>query len=120
MIAGLGRLLGPGRVYHLFDSFQRLPDATEMDGDEAKAYQADTSSPIYYDNCAASIELAKRAMAKAGVSTSHMEDGSTRRSLNLLGSTRAAWRCSGSTATATTRHGPVSRTCIPGCLGAAS
>lgn len=38
-----------------FDSFEGLPAAQPIDGSAAIAWQADTESPIYFDNCSASM-----------------------------------------------------------------
>src|SRR5262249_41387462 len=40
MIAGMAKLLGQGRTYFLFDSFQGLPPAQEIDGAAALNWQA--------------------------------------------------------------------------------
>lgn len=63
MIAGIADIFGGSRSYYLFDSYQGLPPAKEMDGDRAKQWQADTKSPLYYDNCSASEEQARTAMS---------------------------------------------------------
>ncbi len=57
---------------HMLDSFAGLPSATKQDGPAAKAWQADTKSPKYYDNCKASrsgveAELAKRDLTEYAV-----------------------------------------------------
>src|SRR6188474_2080816 len=65
MIAGIADVLGPDRRYYLFDSFEGLPPAQELDGTFAFEYQKNTDSPTYYDNCRAEIEFAKAAMAKS-------------------------------------------------------
>jgi hypothetical protein len=65
MIAGIADALGPDRRYFLFDSFEGLPPAKEIDGQGAIAWQADKSSPGYYNNCAASEEEAREAMSKS-------------------------------------------------------
>jgi O-methyltransferase len=67
MSAGMAEVLGPDREYLLFDSFEGLPPATSIDGEKAKAWQQDTESPCYHDNCRAPVELAQQAMALAGV-----------------------------------------------------
>lgn len=67
MSAGIAEVLGPGREYFLFDSFEGLPPATAMDGEGAKAWQQDAASPSYHDNCRAPAKLAQQAMALAGV-----------------------------------------------------
>jgi hypothetical protein len=63
MIAGIADLLGPGRHYRLFDSYEGLPPAQELDGKAALAYQTNTSGPMYHNNCRASEEEARQAMA---------------------------------------------------------
>jgi O-methyltransferase len=63
MIAGIADVLGSGRCYYLCDSYQGLPPAKEVDGARAKAYQADTTSPEYFNNCTASEEEARAAMS---------------------------------------------------------
>ena len=66
MIAGLADILGGSRHYHLFDSFEGLPPAKEIDGEAALAWQRNTSSPIYHDNCRASESEARTAMRMSG------------------------------------------------------
>jgi O-methyltransferase len=66
MIAGMATVLGPDRDYFLFDSFEGLPPAKEIDGEAALRWQKKTDSPEYYDNCTAPIESAREAMALAG------------------------------------------------------
>jgi len=68
MIGGIACLLGPHRKYILFDSFEGLPDAKEIDGKSAILWQSDKSSAGYHDNCTASEESAKEAMKLAGAS----------------------------------------------------
>jgi O-methyltransferase len=66
MSAAFAEVLGPDRDYFLFDSFQGLPPVTAEDGEAARAWQQDTKSPTYYDNCRAPIEFAERAMRLSG------------------------------------------------------
>lgn len=66
MIRGLADVLGPGRTYHLFDSFAGLPPAREIDGEAAVAWQRDTSSPSYYDNCTAEEAHARSLFEGSG------------------------------------------------------
>jgi len=66
MIAGIASLLGNGRSYHLFDSFEGLPPARDIDGADAIQWQSDTSDPNYFDNCAAEETWAGKAMQLAG------------------------------------------------------
>ena len=67
MSAGMAEILGPGREYFLFDSFEGLPPATAEDGSYAKVWQQETGGETYYDNCRAPIEYAERAMRLSGV-----------------------------------------------------
>ena len=63
MIAGIADVLGSHRHYHLFDSYEGLPPAKEIDGEAALAWQRDKSGPMYHDNCRASEEEARLAMS---------------------------------------------------------
>ena len=65
MSAGLADIL-PGRVHYLFDSFEGLPPAKEIDGEAALRWQQDTTAPDYYDNCSAERSFAESAMAMSG------------------------------------------------------
>lgn len=67
MSAGMAEVLGPSRRYFLFDSFEGLPEPSAEDGQAAREWQMDKTSPTYYDNCAAPIDFARRAMAMSGV-----------------------------------------------------
>lgn len=75
MSAGLASVLGPDRNYFLFDSFEGLPPAQEIDGERAMKWQRDTASPSYYDNCSASEGFAREAMKLAGVQSAHFHPG---------------------------------------------
>jgi hypothetical protein len=66
MAAGLMEVGGPSRRYIFFDSFEGLPPAQEIDGQRAIQWQANTESPLYYDNCSASLEEFKDTISKAG------------------------------------------------------
>ena len=65
MIAGIADVLGSSRCYYLFDSFEGLPPAREIDGPAALAWQADKSGPNYHNNCAASEDDAREAMSQS-------------------------------------------------------
>jgi len=67
MMAGIAELLGNKRNYYLFDSFEGLPLAEEIDGEKARNWQQDTKSSIYYNNCTASVDYAIEAMHLAGI-----------------------------------------------------
>jgi O-methyltransferase len=66
MCAGLANLLGPRRDYWLFDSFEGLPPAKDIDGKAALAWQEDKAAPGYYQNCSAEESFAQEAMKRAG------------------------------------------------------
>ncbi len=66
MSAGIASVLGDDRRYFLFDSFEGLPPAKSIDGEAALAWQKNTTSATYYDNCKAPAEYAQRAMTLAG------------------------------------------------------
>ena len=67
MIGGIARLLGNSRQYILFDSYEGLPPAKEIDGKAAIEWQKDTESPDYYNNCTADEADAIAAMELSGV-----------------------------------------------------
>jgi O-methyltransferase len=70
MIAGMAAVLGAGRQYFLFDSFEGLPPAREdVDGAAAVAYQTNTESPNYENNCVAAEEDAAAAMKLSGATS---------------------------------------------------
>lgn len=63
MSAGLAELLGSDRHYCLFDSFEGLPPAKEIDGASALQWQQDKDSPEYWDNCSAEMAFGQKAMS---------------------------------------------------------
>lgn len=67
MIAAIAQTMGPERHYYLFDSFEGLPPAQEIDGFAAQEYQRNDLAPNYYDNCRIGSEYAYDAMTQAGV-----------------------------------------------------
>jgi len=67
MIAGIAKLLGKNRNYFLFDSFEGLPAAKEIDGASAIEWQQNKNSKYYYNNCTASEQDAQNAMGIAGI-----------------------------------------------------
>lgn len=75
MIAGIAETMGSGRRYFLFDSFQGLPPAQEIDGPAAIAWQSATTSPSYYNNCTASEGEAKAAMSISRAKDYHIVKG---------------------------------------------
>lgn len=62
MSAAMADVLGPHRKYYLFDSFEGLPQAKDIDGEAAIKWQQDSKSPLYFDNCRAEMEHAENAM----------------------------------------------------------
>lgn len=75
MSAGLATVLGLKREYFLFDSFEGLPPAKDIDGDAALRWQKNTSGPNYHDNCSAGEEFAKLAMTLSGAASFHLVKG---------------------------------------------
>ncbi|HTL81425.1 MAG TPA: TylF/MycF/NovP-related O-methyltransferase [Bacteroidia bacterium] len=75
MIAGIAELLGKKRNYFLFDSFEGLPPAKEIDGESAIKWQKDVNSPGYYDNCRAEMKWAEEAMKKSGAENFRLVKG---------------------------------------------
>jgi len=75
MSAGIASLLGPHRRYYLFDSFQGLPAAKEIDGPAALQWQESKASPNYYDNCSAPPDFARQAMTAAGATDFELVEG---------------------------------------------
>jgi len=74
MSAGIADAL-PGRVHYLFDSFEGLPPAEEIDGEAALKWQQDVTGPTYYDNCQADRSFAEEAMAIASAKKVHIVQG---------------------------------------------
>ena len=66
MSASMAELLGPKRTYYLFDSFEGLPEAQEIDGRAAIEYQRNKEAPHYFNNCTAEIGVAQTAMKMSG------------------------------------------------------
>lgn len=66
MSAGIASVLGPKRSYHLFDSFEGLPPAQQIDGQTAIDWQNNTNAKNYYNNCSAPIQIAENAMKQSG------------------------------------------------------
>lgn len=75
MIAALAETIAAGsaRDVVLFDSFQGLPPAGEIDGEAARAWQADPSAPDHHDNCRAGIDEARTSMRMSGVDATIVE-----------------------------------------------
>ena len=66
MIAAINATMGLHRPCFLFDSFEGLPPAQEIDGEAALAYQRNIEASEYYDNCRASPRYAREAMRVVG------------------------------------------------------
>ncbi len=67
MIASMAEVLKDTHNYYLFDSFEGLPKAQEIDGDSAIEWQNDTESNFYFDNCKAEEHFAQEAMKLAKI-----------------------------------------------------
>lgn len=67
MVAAISSLCGADRRALLFDSFEGLPPAKEIDGESALRWQQATNADDYFDNCSAPPSFAEEAMRLAGV-----------------------------------------------------
>ncbi len=65
MIAAISEVLGKHRNYYLFDSFEGLPPVKDIDGPDAKQWQENKSSPLFYENCKTDEAIAAEAMTRA-------------------------------------------------------
>jgi O-methyltransferase len=75
MSAGLPAVLGTDRQYFLFDSFEGLPPAKEVDGESAIRWQQNPLSPDHNNNCTAGEDFADRAMTLSGSRSFHLVKG---------------------------------------------
>lgn len=75
MCAGLASILGRSRDYYLFDSFEGLPPAREIDGPAALRWQSNKQGSTYHENCSAPPDFARRAMTLAGVASFELVQG---------------------------------------------
>lgn len=75
MSAGLATVLGPDRAYYLFDSFEGLPPAGQLDGAHATQWQKEGTSPEFHDNCSAGPEFAREAMSRSGARNVQLVQG---------------------------------------------
>lgn len=71
MIAAAAKRIGDQCSYHLFDSFEGVPDAKEIDGESAQAWMQDN----IVECCATEEEYAHEAMSKAGVASIEVVKG---------------------------------------------
>ncbi len=65
MSAAIAEIIGKEKKIHLFDSFEGLPPAQEIDGEAALKWQQDKNAPTYFENCSAERKFALEAMALA-------------------------------------------------------
>jgi O-methyltransferase len=75
MSAAMAEVLGNNRNYYLFDSFEGLPEAKEIDGEAAIKWQNDKESPLYYENCKAETDYADKAMKISGAKNYNLIKG---------------------------------------------
>jgi len=73
MAAAMIETGGPKRHYYFFDSFEGLPPAKDIDGPSAKRWQADVTSPTYFDNCSASLEEFRHTLEMTGCTPDVLE-----------------------------------------------
>jgi O-methyltransferase len=74
MSAGIAEVL-QGRAHYLFDSFEGLPPAKEVDGESAMRWQKDVNSPRYFNNCKAERSFAEQAMKMSAADQFHLIQG---------------------------------------------
>lgn len=65
-IAGMAKVMNQKRTIYLFDSFEGLPKAKQIDGEAALNWQKNIKDISYHDNCKAEIEWAQNAMKVVG------------------------------------------------------
>ena len=68
MAAGLIEIGGRQRRYLFCDSFEGMPPARDIDGEAAKRWQADTTSPKFHNNCAASLQEFEETIRRTAIS----------------------------------------------------
>jgi O-methyltransferase len=66
MSAAISEIINKDKTIHLFDSFEGLPPAKEIDGKEALDWQKDVNSVNYHNNCKADEASAKEALDMGG------------------------------------------------------
>ncbi|RMF98502.1 MAG: hypothetical protein D6734_00090 [Candidatus Schekmanbacteria bacterium] len=71
MMGGIASLLGDERHYYLFDSFEGLPPASEIDGKKALEWQAHND----LNNCSTDASFAHKAMKMAKAKNYHIIKG---------------------------------------------
>lgn len=75
MCAGIVDVLGKDKSFYLYDSFEGLPLAKEIDGKAALEWQKNKDVPTYFDNCKAEIDWARKVMEKSGAKNFHLVKG---------------------------------------------
>lgn len=74
MAAGICEVL-PGRRVYLFDSFEGLPPAKDIDGEAALDWQSRKGESTYFDNCRAEQHFARQAMGMSSAGSVHFRAG---------------------------------------------
>jgi O-methyltransferase len=59
----------PGRAHFLFDSFEGMPEAKEIDGRAALDFQRNKTAPWHLDNCRVERSFAEKAMQMSAAKT---------------------------------------------------
>lgn len=75
MSAGIAKVLGNYRRYYLFDSFEGLPPAEEIDGCSASGQTAIAWQDATRHNCTAGKRHATKAMRLAGITNYRLVEG---------------------------------------------
>ena len=88
MSAAIAETIGKEKMVHLFDSFEGLPLAKEVDGEAALTWQKDVNSPNYFDNCTAEEKFVIEAMQFAAHKNYRIYKGWFDQTLPAFSSTR--------------------------------
>ncbi len=75
MIAGIAELLGNRYQYHLFDSFDGMPLASNEDGELAKKWQDDEFFRTFHNNLCVESSFVKKAMELANINNYEIHKG---------------------------------------------
>ncbi len=75
MIGGIAKLFSDHRDYYLFDSFEGLPPAKDIDGQDVIRRQNDKNDPKHHGNYKAEMEFAEKAMKVSGIRNYHLSKG---------------------------------------------
>lgn len=90
MSAAIAEVIGEKHDIHLFDSFEGLPPAKEIDGKAALHWQQDKNSPTYFDNCKIDESVARQVMGMSGHNRFTLHKGFFEQTLPIFPKTQIA------------------------------